>query len=180
VLCGLNSAQNPWTWTATTYGIGTDSVQWAIDWGSDSLINGENFVLAVALESDVATTNSTNVGSTFAGNLMVYPIYRIGQPPTGVEEQGASVPGVFALLQNYPNPFNPTTAIEFTLAENSKVSLKVYDLLGREVAVLVNGEMKAGILHRVPFDGSKLASGIYFYRLEAGKNVQVKKLMLVK
>jgi hypothetical protein len=98
------------------------------------------------------------------------------------------VPKVFALSQNFPNPFNPNTTINFTIAEDSYVSLRVYDMLGREVQKLVDGEMKAGEVHNVLFDASKLSSGLYFYRLEtrqttggqAGKNSMVKKLMLLK
>jgi hypothetical protein len=143
-------------------------------------MKGENFICSVALESDGATVNNLGLGTPFAGNVIIYPLYRIDLLSTGVEEQEVSTPKVFALLQNYPNPFNPTTTIEFTLAKNSNATLKVYDLLGREVATLVNSEMRAGVLHQVQFDGSKFASGVYFYRLEAGENVQVKKLMLVK
>ncbi len=88
-------------------------------------------------------------------------------------------PRSFALMQNYPNPFNPTTAISYELSANSQVSLKVYDILGREVATLVNGKENAGS-HSVTFDGSRLASGVYFYRLEAGAFSDTKKLMLVR
>jgi len=95
-------------------------------------------------------------------------------------EVTVEVPKVFALSQNYPNPFNPSTTITFTLAEDSRVSLKVYDIIGREVAMLVNGDMKAGELHSVLFDASKLSSGLYFYRLDAGKNSLVRKLVLMK
>lgn len=90
------------------------------------------------------------------------------------------MPRVFALTQNYPNPFNPSTTISFTLAEDSRVSLKVFDIMGREVATLVNGNLKAGELHSAVFDASHLASGMYLYRLEAGKNSLVKKLLLMK
>jgi hypothetical protein len=98
---------------------------------------------------------------------------------TEVEKQGES-PRVFSISQNYPNPFNPTTTIEFSLAEKSKVLLKVYDLLGHEVATLVDGELQAGIVHRVPFSASKFSSGVYFYRLEAGRCAQIRKLILLK
>ncbi len=91
-----------------------------------------------------------------------------------------SVPRELALSQNYPNPFNPSTTISFTLAEDSRVSLKIFDMLGHEVATLVNENLQAGIQHNVLFDASRLASGLYFYRLEAGRNTLVKKLMLVK
>lgn len=85
----------------------------------------------------------------------------------------------FALAQNYPNPFNPSTTIEFSLPKNERVKLAVYDLLGREVASLVDGRLDAG-QHSFVFDGSNLTSGIYFYRLQAGAQVQTRKLMLVK
>ncbi len=86
---------------------------------------------------------------------------------TGVAtEQGMPVVGGFALLGNYPNPFNPGTAISYQLSAISFVTLKVYDILGREVATLVNGREGPG-MRTVRFDGSALASGVYFYRLEA-------------
>jgi hypothetical protein len=91
-----------------------------------------------------------------------------------------SVPKVFALNQNYPNPFNPTTTISFTLAEDGFTTLKIYDVLGKEVATLVNGEMKAGMMNTVNFNASKLSSGIYFSRLENNGSAQIKKLVLMK
>lgn len=83
-------------------------------------------------------------------------------------------------LNAYPNPFNPTTIIEFTLAEDSHVLLKVYDVLGRELAILINQELKAGKSHSSVFNASRLTSGIYFCRMEAGKSSLVKKLLLMK
>jgi hypothetical protein len=91
-----------------------------------------------------------------------------------------TVPAVFALNQNYPNPFNPTTTITFTLAKSGYTTLKVYDILGREVAALVNGEMKAGIVNTVTFNASKVASGVYFYRLQSGSFAETKRLVFMK
>jgi hypothetical protein len=101
---------------------------------------------------------------------------------TGVSESGLTetAPREFALSQNFPNPFNPTTTITFTLAEKGHALLKVFDVLGREVATLVDAQLNAGELHRATFDASRLSTGIYYYRLETEKNVLVKKLMLVK
>lgn len=85
----------------------------------------------------------------------------------------------FALQQNFPNPFNPETKIIYQLSENSKVSLKIYDILGNEIVELVNKENEAG-RHEVIFDASKLPSGIYIYRINAGKFYSTKKMILVK
>ncbi|MCK9280523.1 MAG: T9SS type A sorting domain-containing protein [Melioribacteraceae bacterium] len=85
----------------------------------------------------------------------------------------------YTLKQNYPNPFNPTTEIMFTLPRSGHVSLKVYDLLGREVVTLVNKELSGGS-HKIIFDASNLSSGIYFYRLQNGNYSQTKKMILVK
>ena len=85
----------------------------------------------------------------------------------------------FKLEQNYPNPFNPTTNIAFRIAESGFVSLKVYDILGREVVTLVNEEKRDGN-YKVKFDGSGLSSGIYFYKLQSGKYTSVKEMILLK
>ena len=97
---------------------------------------------------------------------------------TGVEDN-KSQPATFRLEQNYPNPFNPETRIQFTLADPQSATLKVFDLLGREVAVLVNEKKEAGV-HEVKFYAGGLASGAYFYRLQAGGFVQTRKLILMK
>jgi hypothetical protein len=114
-----------------------------------------------------------------------YRIKQIDQDGTfkysqSVEVEVGLVPNVLTLSQNYPNPFNPMTTIEFTLAEDSKVTLKVYDMLGREVATLMNRELKAGIVHQETFDVSQLSSGMYIYRLQSGNKSLAKKLMVLK
>ena len=91
----------------------------------------------------------------------------------------AGIPEDFGLSQNYPNPFNPVTTISYQLPDDAHVTLVVSDVMGREVATLVNGQEEAG--HKsVRFDASNLASGIYFYRLQAGIFVESRKLMLMK
>ncbi|MCS6989585.1 MAG: FG-GAP-like repeat-containing protein [Chloroherpetonaceae bacterium] len=94
-------------------------------------------------------------------------------------EVEAGLPRTFELSQNYPNPFNPTTTIAYQLPVASEVRLKVYDVLGREVATLVSGRQEAG-RYQAQFNASRLASGVYFYRLQAGSFAETKKMMLVK
>ncbi|HEY4613247.1 MAG TPA: T9SS type A sorting domain-containing protein [Bacteroidota bacterium] len=98
---------------------------------------------------------------------------------SGVSTVAASVQDDFQLLQNYPNPFNPTTRIEFLLPRQEFVTLTVYNTLGQEVAVLVQGWRPAG-RHSAVFDAHNLTSGIYFCHLQAGKNIDTKKLLLMK
>ena len=85
----------------------------------------------------------------------------------------------YRLEQNYPNPFNPTTTIKYQIPELSFVTIKVYDVLGNEVATLINEEKPAGS-YTVDFNGHEIPSGIYFYRLESGPFTQTKKLILLK
>jgi hypothetical protein len=88
-------------------------------------------------------------------------------------------PGEYSLSQNYPNPFNPTTSIQYQIPTGSKVKIVVYDVLGKQVSVLVNEYQNAGT-YTTNFDASKLASGIYLYRMEAGNFVKVNKMLLLK
>ncbi len=90
------------------------------------------------------------------------------------------VPKNFTMSQNYPNPFNPSTKIDFQIPLDSKVTLKVYDLTGREIATLLNNEFRAADYYTMKFDGSGLASGVYIYRLSADKYSSVKKMVLIK
>jgi hypothetical protein len=98
---------------------------------------------------------------------------------TSVEHETSESPREFLLLQNYPNPFNPNTTIKYALPKASQVRLSVYDMLGRQVSVLVNEKRDPGV-HEVKFDGSGLSSGVYLYRLRAGDFVQTRKLLLLK
>jgi hypothetical protein len=88
-------------------------------------------------------------------------------------------PSSFALEQNYPNPFNPTTKIKFAIPVETDVWLNVYNSLGQQVAEIFNGITKEGY-HEVEFDAGTLTSGIYFYRLEADKFVDVKKMIIIR
>ncbi|MBS1517088.1 MAG: S8 family serine peptidase [Bacteroidetes bacterium] len=98
---------------------------------------------------------------------------------TGIETNTVSIPSIFSLSQNYPNPFNPSTKISFSIPKQGFVNMKVYDILGKEVMTLVNEIRQAGN-YDVNFNGSSLASGVYFYRLESGNFVDIKRMVLVK
>ncbi len=98
---------------------------------------------------------------------------------TAVNTMPQGIPGDLVLMQNYPNPFNPSTTIRYGLPNRSHVMLTVFNTLGRQVAVLQNGEQDAGY-HEVKFDGSGLSSGVYFYRMRAGSFVQQCRLLLLK
>lgn len=100
------------------------------------------------------------------------------QIPLDVNETAAS-PNSFRLYQNYPNPFNPGTTIEFSIPSAQIVTLKVYNLLGQEVATLVNGLQTAGE-HRIQWNAASLPTGFYFYKMERGNFSQTRKLMLMK
>jgi hypothetical protein len=98
---------------------------------------------------------------------------------TSVEQKSTNVPTEYRLEQNYPNPFNPQTTIEFAVPRPSQVTLKIYDLLGREVATLVDEKLEPGE-YKVTFDAGGLASGVYVYRIRAEGFVKSRKLMLLK
>jgi hypothetical protein len=98
---------------------------------------------------------------------------------TGIASSSTQSPAVFKLEQNYPNPFNPSTTIRYALRQRAHVTLSVFNTLGQQVATLVNDVQEAGY-HDIRFDATGLASGVYFYRLQAGTYVETKKLLLVR
>jgi photosystem II stability/assembly factor-like uncharacterized protein len=106
-------------------------------------------------------------------------LFRSVQSTTSVRELSADAPGSFELNQNYPNPFNPSTTISFSIPTSEFVTLKVFDVLGSEVATLVNEEKQNGV-YEVDFSASNLPSGVYLYKLQAGNFIETKKLMLLK
>ncbi|MCH7972327.1 MAG: T9SS type A sorting domain-containing protein [Bacteroidetes bacterium] len=126
--------------------------------------------------TDVNT--GTAVGS--AGTILRY-----SGNVTAIEDSKTISPTKFILMQNYPNPFNPSTTIQYTISSEQFVTLKIYDLLGKEVATLVNERKSIGS-YRINFDGSRLTSGVYFYRLQvytpgrAGSFTQTKKFVLLR
>ncbi|MDP2885216.1 MAG: ice-binding family protein [Ignavibacteria bacterium] len=128
-------------------------------------------------------TGATLNGRALAQTAVTLDANTVTRPATVTAVENGLAPQEFALLQNYPNPFNPSTRIQYSLEKAGMVSLKVYNVLGLEVATLVNGRQEAGS-YIVPFNTNKgtfgLSSGVYFYRLEAGSFVSTKKLILMK
>ncbi len=155
---------------------------------SDQLILSENNGLT--WRSIFQSPNDAFINSLFVNNDYIYcgtwgeGLWKIKLSDiiTDVEEKTASIE--FALAQNYPNPFNPNTSIEYSVPRDSKsawsnVKLIVYDILGNEVAVLVNEQKSAG-KYKVNFDAGNLSSGIYFYKINTGDFIQTRKMMLIK
>ena len=140
-----------------------------------------NIIKSIAIQKDgniIAAGTSINQDETMSVNTI---IRYLGDSKTtsSTDNNDKIIPSSFNLFQNYPNPFNPNTVIKWEQPANSHVLLKVYDLLGREVATLVNEEKAAGN-YKVTFDAKNLANGIYFYRLKAGNYSSVKKMILLK
>jgi hypothetical protein len=139
----------------------------------DSLSNGTYEIIVDRMGFYPATQFAIINGSSISNfNFNLLPIVK-------VEPNNTEVPEKFSLSQNYPNPFNPQTEIHFALPKESNVKLVIYDIIGREVAVLADGLYKAGI-YSVNFEGTNIASGIYFYRIEAGDFTESRKMILLK
>lgn len=154
-------------------------------------LDGQTFDVTTAWETITYTTvemeaDDDNAKLTFVfGNVglgdEVYidnvSMYYSGT--NAVDENSIIQPQSFSISQNYPNPFNPTTKINYAIPKQSHVSLKIYDVLGNEVGVLVNEEKSVGS-YSVEFDGNNLSSGLYFYKMQTSGFVETKKMMLLK
>ncbi|MFZ1978748.1 MAG: T9SS type A sorting domain-containing protein [Bacteroidota bacterium] len=141
-----------------------------------SAINGGLGGLVVGTISSLVVTQTTLFAGTDAG-VWSLPLSDI---ITSVPAKGsASLPTYFKLDQNYPNPFNPSTTISFSIPQHSFVSLKVFDLMGREISTIVSGDLQAGSYSRC-WNAKGFSSGVYFYRLQAGTYTQTKRLVLLK
>ena len=112
-------------------------------------------------------------------NLFMGRVVAFFEKPTNAKQTRESLPTNFSLFQNYPNPFNPTTTIRYQLSGESKLTLRIFDPLGQVVATLIDGIVQAGE-HVAVFDGKSLASGVYFYRLQAGEFAETRKMILTK
>jgi hypothetical protein len=155
--------------------------------GPGLLLHFENPTDPPTVIADCLTRPSSMVLDKKSGKLYVTEIagrvvslgISSALPKSGSSKFAGVSPEEFSLEQNYPNPFNPSTSIQYRVSSTSNVSLKVYDVLGNEVATLVNEEKPAGS-YEVKFDASGLSSGIYFYKLQSGSFVETKKMLLLK
>ncbi len=128
---------------------------------------------------DARSAPFTTTGSWFSSRALNGEVRYVVSITTGIVNTGTGIPENYKLAQNYPNPFNPGTTIEFGIPKKSNVSLKIFNIRGQEVAALADGEFSAGS-YSVNWNAENLASGIYFYRLNAGSFSQTKKLTLIK
>ena len=126
----------------------------------------------------VVVVDTSNEGSGGMGSYALIDDLSL-EGTVGINDEDNNTIQTFELSQNYPNPFNPSTVINYNLAVSSNVSLKIYDVLGNEVAVLVDGFKTAGS-YEVSFNASDLSSGIYFYKLTSGNLSEIKKMTLLK
>ena len=153
--------------------------------------NGDSIYSQIIVPSD--TSFSTSIRGLIDKNGFLYTIFttyktygpyyfvmrKYSLVTTNIHLISNEVPSSYSLSQNYPNPFNPKTKIKFDVVRLGDVKIVVYDIVGREVQTLANESLKPGT-YEASFDGSSLNSGVYFYRIQAGDFVNVKKMVLIK
>jgi hypothetical protein len=143
-----------------------DGSAWVNNWKYSFTYDGNN-------------NRTEQISQTWNGSAWVnVGKYTYSYIPTGIEQFEGEV-STYSLSNNYPNPFNPTTRISYTIPKRSNVNIKVYSLLGSEVAELVKGEMEAGS-YDIEFNAANLPSGVYFYRIQSGNFIDTKKMLLLK
>jgi hypothetical protein len=148
--------------------------------GADNfnILPGESqkFVIAQLIARGSSNLNSVSVLKYLTATVKTFYENNF---PININQVSSTIPDKFELMQNYPNPFNPSTIIRFQIKDSRFVTLKVYDILGKEIETLINGNLKAGI-YETQFSGNRLASGVYFYKLAAGDFTTVKRMVLLK
>jgi hypothetical protein len=187
------STNNGDSWIIDTVGMGSQSVR-AICGSSTNVFvgtngngifasndNGDNWVNISNGLTDMSVFSLGTLEDTLYAGTLSSGVWKmaIADLVTSVETEMKQTPMQYFLSQNFPNPFNPTTSIEFNLPTKSFVSLKVFDILGREVATMVSGQLLAGN-HVQQWNANGMPSGVYFYRLQAGSYTETKKLVLLK
>lgn len=197
-LGGGNGNNKIWVYASATY-FGNGPSRFLGIWGSadgDSLnlrrgyLNSMGTTVYKRNSSDFSTSlapvgvvysDGTNLQASFAyaGFGPANVLFNQEALVTGINQNGNEVPASYSLSQNYPNPFNPVTNIKFTLPTGGLVKLVIFDIMGREVATVINKDMNAGS-YTADFDASMLSSGVYFYKITSGSFTDTKKMMLVK
>lgn len=172
---GYNTDSSFWHWlnkpaANATFQSGGDGAVAIFAKEGKTIANNDSVTLYIAIAYGTSETEMrTNIASAVAKYNTLVSVY----------EPSSVVPEKFELNQNFPNPFNPNTTISYNLPNSGYVSLKIYDILGNEVATLVNENMEAG-KHSIDFSASNIVSGIYFYKLDFGSKSQIKKMTLLK
>jgi uncharacterized delta-60 repeat protein len=150
--------------------------QWVSKYNGPGNADDYTYSIAVDGSGNVYVTGKSDGSGTYNYD---YATVKYSQPITGVYQTTSDLPGKYFLSQNYPNPFNPITSIEFSLSIRGHVSLKVFNMSGQEIAVLVEEELNAGT-YTTRWDGTAMPGGIYYYRLETSNYSQTRKLVLLK
>jgi len=159
--------------SSTLFSGGEDGVLKSVDYGLTWISYNNSLVASHITDIAIDPYSDTLFVATETHGLL-----KVWNYLTSVDER-TKTPMLFELMQNYPNPFNPTTVISYMLPKNSMVTLKVYDVLGREVKTLVNERQNLGA-HKITFNANNLPSGVFFYRLVAGSFINTKKLIVIK
>ena len=169
----------------TIFGLQSRVKRFHINWGGTNGCSFETFFVKdigvtqyiyyyYDLGPDMTSTTTYTLIGAFVDGV------KYGDTNTvGIKAVGSVVPDKFALYQNYPNPFNPSSIIRIQIKDSRFVTLKVFDITGREIETFVNENLQPGT-YEVKFDGSRLASGVYFYSLTAGNFIETKKLVMIK
>ncbi len=146
------------------------------DWVTEEINLSAYAGKSIKIRFELRTDSGLDKDGWYLDDINIYSYAAV----TAVSPVNNDLPKEFSLEQNYPNPFNPVTEIRYAIPGAERVSLKVFNVLGKEVAVLVNSEYRSAGFYKVAFNASSLPSGTYIYRLEAGANVTSKKLILIK
>jgi hypothetical protein len=167
------SSNNGTTWQQVSSYTGTNNLTWTQQ--SFDITSYVNAAAQLKIRFRLTSDGNTLGSGWWVDDIKLtnYCLATVGVP--GI----SNIPKTFAVAQNYPNPFNPSTVIKYQLPKTSFVTIKVFDVLGKEVSSLVNEQKEPGYYEAV-FEGSKLSSGLYFYKIEAGDFVETKKMMLIK
>ncbi|NOX17592.1 MAG: T9SS type A sorting domain-containing protein, partial [Chlorobi bacterium] len=158
------------------------------NWADAAVLKGLTDPYAVVSNLEVGKYYKWRVSSSVDGDYLTAPSFGIfkvdDNAVTAIDDEDGIIPESFRVSQNYPNPFNPSTVIKYGIPEASFVTIKIYNILGSEIATLVNTELNAGI-HQAVWNGrdnlgNKVSSGTYILRVTAGNNSATKKMLLLK